>query len=153
MTIRNLIKEPYNRIFNCLYDITEGKVILSGSLGLKLQNIIKREVNDLDVNIFASDWEVYGSEIGKLFRVHPSIEVRYGILEYDVYNCFDKQTKLENFHLFVNYGKDVYITINDIRVLNPKIHLIDKEMIAKSGQDVDKHEEDIVLLKKHLNEK
>jgi hypothetical protein len=69
------------------------------------------------------------------------------------YSCFDKQTKLENFHLFVNYGKDVYITINDIRVLNPKIHLIDKEMIAKSGQDVDKHEEDIVLLKKHLNEK
>lgn len=150
--IRNLIKDSYSKIFNHLYDITEGKVILSGSLGLKLQNIIEREVNDLDVNILAPDWKVYRSEIEKSFRIHPSIEVRYGILEYDVYSCFDKKTKLENFHLFVNYGQDVYITLNGIRVLNPKIHLIDKEMIAKSGQDVVKHEKDISEIKKYLNE-
>jgi len=150
--IKNLIEGSYNDIFNHLYDITDGKVILSGSLGLKMQNIIKREVNDLDVNILSSDWEIYKNSIEESFRIHPSIQVRYGILEYDVYICFDKITKLNEFHLFVNYGKDVYITINDIRVLNPKIHLIDKEMIAKSGQDVNKHEEDIVLLKKHLNE-
>lgn len=150
--IRNLIKDSYSKIFNHLYDITEGKVILSGSLGLKLQNIIEREVNDLDVNILAPDWKVYRGEIEKSFRIHPSIEVRHGILEYDVYSCFDKKTKLENFHLFVNYGQDVYITLNGIRVLNPKIHLIDKEMIAKSGQDVVKHEKDISEIKKYLNE-
>lgn len=150
--IKNLIKNSYSEIFNHLYDITEGKVILSGSLGLKLQNIIKRDVNDLDVNILVSDWKIYGSEIEKSFRIHPSIEIRYGVLEYDVYSCFDKKTKLENFHLFVNYGQDVYITLNGIRVLNPKIHLIDKEMIAKSGQDVIKHQEDISLIKKYLNE-
>jgi hypothetical protein len=150
--IKNLIKNSYSEIFNHLYDITEGKVILSGSLGLKLQNIIKRDVNDLDVNILVSDWKIYGSEIEKSFRIHPSIEIRYGVLEYDVYSCFDKKTKLENFHLFVNYGQDVYITLNGIRVLNPKIHLIDKEMIAKSGQDVINHQEDISLIKKYLNE-
>ncbi len=151
--IRNLIKDSYNKIFNQLYDITEGKVILSGSLGLKLQNIIKREVNDLDVNILSSDWEIYKNNIEKSFRVHPSIQVRYGTLEYDVYSCFDKKTKLENFHLFVNYGEDIFLTLNGIRVLKPSIHLIDKEMIVKSGQDINKHESDIVLIKKHLNEK
>jgi hypothetical protein len=151
--IRNLIKDSYNNIFNQLYDITEGKVILSGSLGLKLQNIIKREVNDLDVNILSYDWEIYKNDIEKSFRIHPSIQVRYGVLEYDVYSCFDKKTKLENFHLFVNYGKDIFLTLNGIRVLNPEVHLIDKEMISKSGQDVNKHEEDIVLIKKYLNEK
>lgn len=150
--IRNLIKNTYSEIFNQLYKITDGKVILSGSLGLKLQNIIQREVNDLDVNILSSDWVIYKEIIEKSFRIHPGLEIRYGILEYDLYTCFDKITKLNEFHLFVNYGKDVFITLNNIRVLNPKIHLIDKEMIMKSGQDVDKHMFDIILIKNHLHE-
>ena len=150
--IRNLIKNTYSEIFNQLYKITDGKVILSGSLGLKLQNIIQREVNDLDVNILSSDWVIYKEIIEKSFRIHPGLEIRYGILEYDLYTCFDKITKLNEFHLFVNYGKDVFITLNNIRVLNPKIHLIDKEMIMKSGQDVDKHMLDIILIKNHLHE-
>lgn len=140
-------------MFTKLYQITEGKVILSGSLGLKLQNIIEREVNDLDVNVLSSDWIEYKEIIEKTFRVYPGVQIRYGILEYDVYSCFDKVTKLNKFHLFVNYGKDVYITINNIRVLRPKIHLIDKEMIVKSGQDIDKHMDDISLIKDYLNEK
>lgn len=151
--IRNLIKNTYSEIFNQLYKITDGKVILSGSLGLKLQNIIQREVNDLDVNILSSDWVIYKEIIEKSFRIHPGLEIRYGILEYDLYTCFDKITKLNEFHLFVNYGKDIYITLNGIRVLNPTIHLIDKEMIMKSGQDVNKHVDDIILMKKHLHEK
>jgi hypothetical protein len=150
--IKNLIEESYNEIFNRLYQITEGKVILSGSLGLKLQNIIQREVNDLDVNVLSSDWEIYREIIEKTFRVYPGLRIRYGILEYDIYTCFDKITKLNKFHLFVNYGTNIFITLNNIRVLNPKIHLIDKEMIAKSGQDVDKHMEDIFLIKNYLHE-
>jgi hypothetical protein len=151
--IKNLIKGSYNDIFTKLYEITDGKVILSGSLSLKLQNIIQREVNDLDVNILSSDWEIYKQAIEKSFRIYPGIEIRYGLLQYDVYTCFDKITKLNEFHLFVNYGKDIYITLNGIRVLNPTIHLIDKEMIMKSGQDVNKHVDDIILMKKHLHEK
>jgi len=150
--IKNLIEGSYNDIFNHLYDITDGKVILSGSLGLKMQNIIKREVNDLDVNILSSDWEIYKNSIEESFRIHPSIQVRYGILEYDVYICFDKITKLNEFHLFVNYGENVYITLNNIRIFNPNQHLIDKEMIAESGQDVEKHMEDLKSIKKYLNE-
>jgi hypothetical protein len=150
--IKNLIGGSYNEIFNQLYQITDGKVILSGSLGLKLQNIIQREVNDLDVNILSSDWVIYKEIIEKSFRIHPNLEIRYGILEYDLYTCFDKINKLNEFHLFVNHGKDVFITLNNIRVLNPIIHLIDKEMIMKSGQDVDKHMQDIILIKNHLYE-
>ena len=150
--IKNLIADSYNEIFNQLYKITDGKVILSGSLGLKLQNIIQRDINDLDVNILSSDWEVYKDIIEKSFRIHPGLQIRYGSLQYDVYTCFDKITKLNEFHLFVNYGVDVYITINGIRVLDPKIHLVDKKMIMKSGQDVDKHMQDIILMEKHLNE-
>ncbi len=151
--IRNLIQDSYNKIFNRLYEITDGKVILSGSLSLKLQNIINRDVNDLDVTFLHSDWEVYSKTIKDLFRVYPGVQIRCGELEYDVYTCFDKVTKLNEFHLFVNYGKDVYVTFNNIRVFNPKIQLMDKEIIMKNGQDTNKHSQDIILIKNYLDEK
>lgn len=151
--IKNLIRGLYSDIFSELYEITEGKIILSGSLGLKLQNIIQREANDLDVTLLSSDWEVYNKAIKNAFKVYPNVQIRCDKLEYDVYTCFDKATKLNEFHLFVNYGDDVYITLNNIRVFNPKIQLIDKEIIMKNGQDGDKHTQDILQLKAYLNEK
>jgi hypothetical protein len=151
--IRNLIKDPYCKIFNHLYDITEGKVILSGSLGLKLLNIIKRDTNDLDVTLSPSDWKKYKGVIEKLYRVYPGLQLRYGGLEYDVYTCFDKITKLNEFHLFVNYGENLYVKLDNIRIFNPNIQLIDKEMIVKSGLDDSKHMEDILLIKSYIYEK
>jgi hypothetical protein len=150
--IKNLIRGLYNDIFTKLYEITDGRVILSGSLGLKLQNIIQREANDLDVTLLSSDWELYNKIIKDSFKVYPSVQIRSGELQYDVYTCFDKITKLNEFHLFVNHGKDVYITLNGIRVFNPKLQLMDKEIIMKNTQDVDKHTQDITLIKNYLNE-
>lgn len=152
MMVKNVIANSYGEIFNHLYNITDGKIILSGSSGLKLQNIIQREANDLDVTFLSSDWETYGEVIKDSFRVYPGVQIRSGELEYDVYTCFDKKTKLNEFHLFVNYGKNVYISVDGIRVFNPRIQLLDKEIIMKNGQDGSKHIEDIVLIKNHLYE-
>ena len=151
--ISNLIKKSYSDIFNELYKITNGKIILSGSLSLKYQNIINRDINDLDVNILAEDWIVYKAELQKLFRVHPTIKINYTTLKYDVYTCLDIKTKLNEFHLFVNYSNNIFDIINDIRVLKPKYHLIDKQMIYESGQDIVKHLNDIELMKLYLNER
>ena len=151
--ISNLIKKSYSNIFDKLYTITNGKVILSGSLSLRFQNIIQRDIHDLDVNILLNDWELYKSEISKHFRVHPNFKITYDILKYDVYTCFDKETKLNEFHLFVNHSNDIFDVINDIRVLKPEYHLIDKQMIYNSGQDIEKHLSDILLIKSHINEK
>lgn len=151
--IGNIIKQSYNQIFTQLYKITNGKIILSGSLSLKYQNIIDRDINDLDVNILSDDWESYKNELYKSFRVYPNMKINYGILHYDVYTCFDKETKLNEFHLFVNYSNDIFDVINDMRVLKPSYHLIDKNMIYESGQDVDKHLNDINCIEKYINEK
>lgn len=151
--IKNLVKKSYNEIFNQIYRITEGKIILSGSLGLKYQSIIDRDINDLDVNILASDWETYKTKLEKRFRIYPSVKINYGVLKYDVYTCFDKETKLNEFHLFVNYSTDIFKIVNKIRVLKPEYHLIDKQMMYDSGQNTDKHLSDIMNIKTYLDEK
>lgn len=151
--IKHLIKNSYNEIFNQIYRITDGKIILSGSLGLKYQSIIDRDINDLDMNILAKDWETYKNKLEKRFRIYPSVKIKYGVLEYDVYTCFDKETKLNEFHLFVNYSNDIFNIIDKIRVLKPEYHLIDKQMMYESGQNTDKHLLDIVDIKTYLNEK
>jgi hypothetical protein len=151
--IKLLIKNSYNEIFNQIYRITDGKIILSGSLGLKYQSIIDRNINDLDMNILATDWEMYKTKLEKRFRIYPSVKIKYGVLEYDVYTCFDKETKLNEFHLFVNYSNDIFNLIDKIRVLKPEYHLIDKQMMYESGQNPDKHLMDILDIKKYLNEK
>lgn len=150
--INNLIKKSYNTIFNQLYNITDGKIILSGSLSLRYQNVINRDVNDLDVNILLDDWELYKSKLYNSFRIYPNMKINYGILHYDVYTCFDKETKLNEFHLFVNHSNDIFDVINGIRVLKLHYHLIDKQMIYDSGQDIEKHSMDIDFIKMNLNE-
>jgi hypothetical protein len=149
--IKNLIKDSYNKIFTDLYKITDGKIILGGSTSLSLLGILNRESNDLDVMLTNEDWLNYKSLIEFTFRVYPSLQIRDVYLEYDLYTCFNKITKLDKFHLFVNYGQNVYVNFNGIRVFNPEVQLLDKEMIAKSGQESIKHLHDIELIKKYLN--
>ncbi len=150
--INNLINPSYSNIFDILYKITKGRIILSGSIGLKYRNIIQRNINDLDVNILSDDWELCKPEFQKYFRIYPNVKINYDILKYDVYTCFDSKTKLNEFHLFVNYSDDIFDVIDNIRILKPSYHLIDKQMIRDSGQEIEKHSTDIELIKKYLNE-
>ena len=151
--IDNLIKKSYKDIFDKLYTLTNGSVILSGSLSLKYRNIINRDVNDLDVNILIDDWKLYKTQLQKCFRIYPNFIIKYGILDYEVYTCLDKDTKLNEFHLFVNHSTDIFDVIDGIRILKPDYHLVDKQMIHDSGQDVEKHLSDIELIKSYLSEK
>jgi hypothetical protein len=151
--IKNLIKKSYSDIFDKLYEITNGRVILSGSLSLRYRNIINRDINDLDVNILIDDWKLYKNTLQKCFRIYPNFIIKHSILHYEVYTCLDKDTKLNEFHLFVNHSTDIFDVINDIRILKPDYHLVDKQMIYDSGQDVEKHLNDIELIKSYLSEK
>jgi hypothetical protein len=67
-----LIKKSYSDIFNELYKITNGKIILGGSLSLRYQTIINRDINDLDVTILAEDWDTYRNVLEKEFRIYPT---------------------------------------------------------------------------------
>jgi hypothetical protein len=155
--IKHLLRESYNEIYNQLYNLTSGKIIIGGSVSLRLQSIIDRNLNDLDVNILYDDWIVYKSSLETKFKMYPSIQIKYKELKYDVYNCFDKVTKLNEFHLFVNYGCNIYNVLNlnknNVRVIKPEYHLMDKKMIFESGQDINKHLNDINSIQKYLNEK
>jgi hypothetical protein len=146
-------KKSYIDTFNKLYEVTNGSVILSGSMSLRYRNIIDRDINDLDVNILIDDWNLYKNTLQKHFRIHPNFIIKYDILHYEVYTCFDIKTKLNEFHLFVNYSNDIFDVINGIRLLKPSYHLIDKQMIYDSGQDVEKHLSDIESIKSYLNDK
>jgi hypothetical protein len=150
--IKHLINESYNQIFNRLNDITEGNIIIGGSTSLVILGIIDRKCNDLDVMLTNDDWIKYKIKLESNFRIIPTLEFRCGELNYDVYTCFDKITKMNEFHLFVNYSEKIYLNYNGFRVFNPKIQLIDKEIIAKSGQEPEKHIQDIEHIKKYLNE-
>jgi hypothetical protein len=66
----NILKDPYNDIFNNLYELTEGNVIIGGSLSLKLQGVITREIEDIDVNVLKSDWDRYEFILNKKFRMY-----------------------------------------------------------------------------------
>ena len=51
MIFLNFLGEKQNRIFNELYELTDGKIILTGSSVLKYHNIIDRNVGNLNVFI------------------------------------------------------------------------------------------------------
>ena len=152
--IKGLIDNSYNEIFNNLHKITEGNIILGGSAALSIQSIINRIPNDLDVMITSSNWLKYHSQLEKNFRIHPTIKrTIFDGLEYDTYTCFDKVTKLNEFHLFVHYNENIFKTINGIQIINTDIILRAKRMLCKIEQDFEKHSNDIELIEIFLNEK
>jgi hypothetical protein len=59
------IRKSYIEIFEDFYNITGGNIILGGSLSLRLQDIIDRDINDIDLNITKSDWNKYEMNIMK----------------------------------------------------------------------------------------
>ena len=153
------LKNSYAEIFQNLYNITDGNIILGGSVSLRIQNIIDREVNDIDFGINKSDWDIYQSKITKEYKVYHGLVLLHlhPIMETRVNTCLTKQNTNE-FHLFINnIETDMFDTIiyNNlpIRVLKPKLHLLDKEcMLADDVTNVN-NMSDVLSLKKYLNEK
>lgn len=152
------IQKSYANIFEDFYNITNGNIILGGSLSLKMQNVISRDINDLDLAINKSDWIKYESKIIKKYKIY------YGQLihlppkmEHRVSTCFNKKNKNE-FHLFINNIENDMFNIviynnNPIRVFKPELHLLDKEYMLADDITNLKNISDIDSIKNYLNAK
>ncbi len=157
--IKDLIKKSYKDIFDNLYALTNGSVIMGGSLSLRYLGIIDRNINDLDVTFTLNDWLLYKSEIQKHFRVIPNAKIKYENFEYEIYTCFDIKTKLNEFHLFVNYESDIFSMVDDIRILKPdyllkiKSVMIDELSLYENGNNSEKHISDMECIKMYLDVK
>jgi hypothetical protein len=152
------VKKPYANIFEDFYNITNGNIILGGSLSLKLQGIIDRDIDDIDMNITISDWNTYQSQIIKKYKIYHGALMRLPpIMEYRISTCLTKQNNYK-FHLFINnIETNLYniIVHNDIsiKVLKPELHLLDKEQMLMDDITNTKNISDIEFIKKYLNEK
>ena len=152
------VKKPYAKIFEEFYNITNGDIILGGSLSLRLQGVIDRDINDIDLNITISDWNRYQSQITKKYKIyHGALLNLRPHMEYRISTCLTKQNQSE-FHLFINNVEtNLYNTIvyNDvfIKVLKPELHLLDKECMLVDDPSSQKNLSDIDSIKQFLNEK
>lgn len=149
---------PYGEIFDEIYSITEGNIIIGGSLSLKLQGVISRDISDIDLNILKNDWNIYENILQRKFRLYKGdLIVNQDLgFNFEVYTGFNKN-KCGEFHLFVNYVEDIFNTISSegypIRVLKPEFILKDKLWILETEPELIKHNEDIELIKKWADER
>lgn len=152
------VRKSYVNIFEDFYNITNGNIILGGSLSLKLQGIIDREINDIDLNITISDWNLYQSDILKKYKIyHGALLNLRPSMEYRISTGLTKQNENE-FHLFINnIENNLYniVVYNDkfIKVLKPELHLLDKECMLADDVSNEKNLSDINAIKRFLNEK
>ena len=152
------VRKSYVDIFEEFYNITNGDIILGGSLSLRLQNVIDRNINDIDLNITKSDWDKYESDIVNQYKIYqgPVLNLRPH-MEYRICTCLTKQNQNE-FHLFINnietnlYNIVIYNDVT-IKVLKPELHLLDKECMLADDTTNIKNISDIESIKKYLNEK
>jgi hypothetical protein len=152
------VKKSYVDIFEEFYNITNGDIILGGSLSLRLQNVINREINDIDLNITKSDWERYEADITKRYKIYhgPILNLKPH-MEYRISTCLTKQNQNE-FHLFINnIETDLFNIViyndNPIKVLKPELHLLDKECMLEDDVTNLKNIADIADIKSYLNER
>jgi hypothetical protein len=152
------IKKSYANIFEDFYNITNGNIILGGSLSLRLQGIIDRDINDIDLNIAMSDWNTYQPQITKKYKIYHGAQMSLQpLLEYRISTCLTKENN-NKFHLFINnIETNLYniVVYNDviIKVFKPELHLLDKECMLADDITNKKNISDIECIKKYLNEK
>jgi hypothetical protein len=152
------IKPAYKKILKELYDITEGNIVIGGSLSLKLRGIIDREINDIDVSLTESDWLKYKPTLNKNFKFYsPTLIINKDNTQNNtILTCLPKN-KNNQFHLFINHIDYPYETII---IDSIKYKLISEQFILKDklwmlednrNSQSDKHIKDVENIKKWLN--
>lgn len=152
------IKPAYKEILQELYDITEGNVVIGGSLSLKLRGIIDREINDIDVNLSESDWLKYELILNKKFKFYSPKHIvnKDNTQNHTILTCLPKN-KNNQFHLFINHIDFPYETIIvdsiKYKLISAQFILKDKLWILEgnSNTDLDKHSKDVENIKKWIN--
>ena len=152
------IKPPYKEIFKELYDITEGNIVIGGSLSLKLRGIIDREINDIDVSLSESDWLKYKLILNKNFKFYsPTLIINKDNTQNNtILTCLPKN-KNNQFHLFINHIDFPYETmiINSIKykLISEQFILKDKLWMLEGNHNTEsaKHIKDVEDIKKWIN--
>lgn len=136
-----------NLILNELYDLTEGKIILSGSSVLKMNGIIDRSVGNINFNLNVEDID-YFYEIDDLYKMDYVRNQDFGIK--------NKTYWFRRFNtigvMFVSEHMDYEVhNVNgkELRVGTVKSVRDNKEELSKSG-DVNwiKHYNDVQIIDK-----
>lgn len=152
------LKKSYNDILFNIYNITNGNIIIGGSLSLRLQNIIDRDIDDVDLNILNSDWVKYESELNKNYRIYQQLVLNLEPhLKFRICTCLTKQG-INEFHLFINYiESDLFNLVtyenHTFRVLKPELHLLDKMCMLEDSPTDEKTLYDIDCIKKFIDGK
>jgi hypothetical protein len=149
------LDEKFNEILNDLITITENNIIIGGSTSLILQNIVNRNVNDIDVNIDRDCFVKYQSILEKYFNFYFMGIGNMYIKNNIIYTCKHLKTK-KLINLFVTENVMKYIKEIDhndikIKIIDAKHILLDKIDMVNRNQDVKKHSEDIIEIKNYLN--
>lgn len=151
----SILQQDFKKPIEDFYKITEGNVIFSGSLSLKLLGIIDRELNDFDLNISLDNWVKYKPKLDSIFKFYPGIRLNYGWFVVETFTCFTNTNK--QFHVFVDLldqeYEEIYIEGIKCRILKPELVLKHKDVILKEEPYLIKHISDMKLIKNHLNEK
>jgi hypothetical protein len=152
------IKPAYKEILKELYDITEGNIVIGGSLSLKLRGIIDRSINDIDVNLSESDWLKYEQNLNKKFKFYSASHIinKDNTQNHTILTCIPKN-KNNQFHLFINHIDFPYETIIvdsiKYKLMSAQFILKDKLWILedKYNTELDKHSKDVESIKSWIN--
>jgi hypothetical protein len=149
------LNEEHNEILNDLVSITENNIIIGGSTSLILQNVINRNVNDIDVNIDTDCFIKYQSLLEKYFNFYFMGIGNMYIKDNTIYTCKHLKTK-KLINLFVtknvvNYIKEIDYDDIKIKIIDVRHILLDKIDMVNRNQDIKKHSADIIEIKNYLN--
>lgn len=152
------LKKSYNDILFDIYNITNGDIIVGGSLSLRLQNIIDRDIDDIDLNILNSDWIRYESKLNKNYKIYQQMVLNLEPhLKFRMCTCLTKEN-INEFHMFINYIESNLFNLvtyenYTFKVLKPELHLLDKMYMLEDSPNDGKILYDIDCIKKFIDGK
>ena len=146
----DFLSENQNIILNELYNLTKGKIILSGSSVLKLNGIIDRSIGNINFNLNIEDVD-YFYEIDDVYKMDYVRNQDFGIKNKTYW--FRRYDTVGVLFVSEHMEYEIHkINDKDLRVGTVKSVRDNKEELSKSG-DVNwiKHYNDVQTIDKFYN--